>query len=225
MTQATCGLADIVFVIDSSGSIDDTDPGNWRLVLNFIVEFIDNLDIGEDRTRVGMVVYSEFAITRFFLNDYYNRDDLRREIFASPHLDSFTNTSGGIRLMKDEHFTPRRGDRPGVRNIAILVTDGQSNIDHQRTISDAQAAMRQGIEMYSIGISSAVNEDEIRGISSPPQQMNQNWFQSEDFQMLENVIFDLVRSTCQGGGSSGGGRGKSQGYFPIPNKEIIKLHF
>lgn len=211
--QPKCGLADIVFVIDSSGSIDDTDPGNWRLVLDFIVDFVDNLDIGEDGARVGMVVYSETASSSFYLNSYFNKDVLRREIYAQPHLDSFTNTSGGLRVMKDEQFTFQRGDRPGIRNMAIVVTDGQSNRDADRTIQDAEEARRQGIEIFSIGISTAVNENELRGISSQPQEMNRNWFQSQDFRMLESVVSDLIRSACETPTlpSGGGGAGENCG--------------
>ena len=98
--------------------------------------------------------------------------------------------------MNFEQFTPERGDRPNVRNIAIVVTDGQSNRDSDRVVSDADVAKNRGIQIFSIGISTAVNETELREISSSPQQMNRNWFQSENFQALENVIFDLVQSAC-----------------------------
>ena len=45
-----------MFVVDSSGSIRDNNPqdgsyDNWNLLLQFISDFINNLDIGDDANR------------------------------------------------------------------------------------------------------------------------------------------------------------------------------
>lgn len=46
--------SDLVFVVDSSGSIRDTNPldksyDNWNLTLEFMVKLIDQLDIAQDK--------------------------------------------------------------------------------------------------------------------------------------------------------------------------------
>ncbi len=51
---------DLVFVVDSSGSIQDKNPpdnsfDNWELTLQFIANFINQLNIGIDDVRVGLV--------------------------------------------------------------------------------------------------------------------------------------------------------------------------
>ena len=38
-----------------------------------------------------------------------------------------TNTASALRLLRDEMFTPERGDRPDNINVAILLTDGKSD--------------------------------------------------------------------------------------------------
>lgn len=193
--------ADIVFVVDSSGSIRDANPAdnsydNWELILNFINSIIDRLDIGEHATRVGLVSYSERARHDFFMNNYYDRSALKNAVESISYMGSFTNTSGGLRLMKDEQFTPQRGDRSSVRNIAIVITDGVSNKDADRTISDAVNARQKGVAIFSVGITNEIFEDELKGISSMPQKIDKQYFTSPNFDELDTITKTLVEQTC-----------------------------
>ena len=56
-----------------------------------------------------------------------------------------TNTQAALGVMRRELFSSGRGDRIGVDNIAILVTDGYSNIDRFNTIPEAERAKDDGI--------------------------------------------------------------------------------
>ena len=54
---AAC-YADIVFVIDNSGSIRDNNPpgvDNWRLILDFVKSIIEVFTVGQGATRVAVV--------------------------------------------------------------------------------------------------------------------------------------------------------------------------
>lgn len=62
---------DLVFFVDTSGSICDSDPlfvygtdttcNNWKFILQFIVDFVNATDIGESATRVGLVTFATGA--------------------------------------------------------------------------------------------------------------------------------------------------------------------
>ena len=65
--------ADIVFVVDSSGSIRDQNPAdnsydNWNLILQYVYDVVDLMPIGSNNVRVGLVVYSQYGINAFRLN-------------------------------------------------------------------------------------------------------------------------------------------------------------
>ena len=65
--------ADIVFVIDSSGCIRDQNPkdgsyDNWHLLLRFVNEMVNVLNIGSSQVRVGAVKLSTSAESVFHLN-------------------------------------------------------------------------------------------------------------------------------------------------------------
>jgi hypothetical protein len=59
-----CGKADVVFVFDSSASIGER---NWWVTKQFAIDIIKGLIIDADESRIGAVIYSEEAETRFVL--------------------------------------------------------------------------------------------------------------------------------------------------------------
>ncbi|ESO10939.1 hypothetical protein HELRODRAFT_136819, partial [Helobdella robusta] len=124
---------DIVFVVDESGSICDTDPGfvygrdstctNFRNLLTFVSNLVDSFTIGPSNYRVGMVTFSSSAEVRWRLDRYYTKADLQAAINSIPYTGGNTFTTGGIRLMRTQVFT-QSGDRPDASNLAIIITDG-----------------------------------------------------------------------------------------------------
>ena len=81
-TTCTGNVADIVFVIDSSGSIRDMNPAdqsfdNFNLMLAFLNNVVDLLNIGQNGVHVGMVSFSMQAKHEFFLGDYNNAEDIK----------------------------------------------------------------------------------------------------------------------------------------------------
>jgi len=65
---AAC-VIDVALVIDCSGSIRDTNPpgvDNWQYVLNFTVDLITSINVGQGATRVGAVSFGRplYALER-----------------------------------------------------------------------------------------------------------------------------------------------------------------
>jgi uncharacterized protein YegL len=48
------GGADVVFVVDNSGSVGST---NFNTILKFISDIIDGLELGEEKFRVGIITF------------------------------------------------------------------------------------------------------------------------------------------------------------------------
>ena len=183
-----------MFVLDSSGSIREANPDdgsydNWNLALSFVISVVNRLDVGTDRTRVGVVSFSQTAVSNIYLNDFTTSAALTNAVRQIPYLDSHTNTSGGIREMHYNQFTPENGDRVDVPNIAIVISDGQSTVDEERTIPEAEAARNSGIAIYVFGISDSISEDELRAISSSPQERDRNYYLAPDFRLLNQPAF------------------------------------
>ena len=195
-------MADIVFVIDSSGSIRDQNPhdgsyDNWELLVEFVIEIVNILNIRWDQVRIGAVKFSSNAESVFHLNQYSHKDSLTRALRRMRYMGGHTNTSGGIRVMNDVEFTYSNGDRSNIKNIAIVITDGVSTRDVDQTIPEAIRARNRGIQIYSVGITQNINEKELKEMSSMPQRENNNYFKAADFRSLQKVALAIVdNSKC-----------------------------
>jgi collagen type VI alpha len=157
------------------------------------------LDVSPSGTRVGVVMYSKRAENKFYLKTYQYKNEVINAILRleREYMGSTTNTSGGLRTMNYEQFTAFNGDRPNIKNIAIVITDGESNEDEYRTISDAVAARADGITIFSIGVTDAVNAREVQEISSMPQRRDDNYWLSADFNVLERISTTVARQSCE----------------------------
>lgn len=56
-----------------------------------------------------------------------------------------------FRFVRQEGFTTGRGGRDGIPDIIVILTDGNSNVQSQRTLEEAYQAKAQGIHIISMG--------------------------------------------------------------------------
>ena len=169
---------------------------NWDLVLAFVADFIRNLPISRTAIRVGVVVFSDVGSVVIRFNEYFEQGPLVDAVRQIAYPGANTNTSGGLYITLSQLFTVQNGDRPNVDNIVIVLTDGVSTIEPERTIPSAQALQRIS-RIFSLGVTADINEDELRGISSPPQVLGQNYFTTPDFGLLGNILFGILEQACE----------------------------
>ena len=196
------GKADICFVVDGSSSIRLSNVAgvdNWKLLLDFIINLVNLLPIGEQESHLGVVSFSNNANIEFGLDEHFTKAALINAIRNIPYQDGWTNTSAGIYEMINNCFDPtqrgQRGDRSNVINIGVVITDGASNYNRTYTIPNADKAKRNGIHMLAVGITRAVNVQELRGISSSGIE-GDTLFTSPDFNVTSRVIDNIIKEAC-----------------------------
>ena len=167
---------------------------NWELLLQFVASIIDRLP--RSGTRVGAVLFSDRGELLFTMDEHLDLDDAKKAILTTRYPGANTNTSGGIYRARADLFNPNRGDRPNVPNLAIIITDGKSTFDNEKTIPFAKDLHRDGVQVVSIGVTNSVDADELKALSSMPQERNRNYFTSPDFQQLGSIIDRLLSSAC-----------------------------
>ena len=97
--------------------------------------------------------------------------------------------------MRSQMFNPANGDRPDVPNVAIVLTDGVSNLNSERTIPEAVKARAANIHMFIIGIGLADHTDEINLMASPP--IEENRFIVNNFNELDLIRAAVYASLCE----------------------------
>lgn len=152
---------DIVFILDLSGSEEDY----YALVMDFTSRVIYGLPVDSGMVRVGIVSYADNAIVNAYLDSYTTMEQIQNSL-AFSFDGGRTNTQGALRLAYESVFGGQRGDRPDTPNIAIVLTDGNSNVQSDRTIPEAVNARQRGTQMYVVAMGTGINANEINGIAS-----------------------------------------------------------
>lgn len=189
-----CGLAnvDLVIILDSSTSVGED---NYVKILQFTKDLLKSSDIDNGNVRIGIVSYSTEVTVHFHLKDFKTKAEVYNAIDNIKYIFGSTNTAAALRTMRTDMFTARNGDRPDVKNIAIIVTDGVSNINESRTIPEAMEAHNDGIHIYAIGIG-LTDVRELNGMASLPAE--DNTFNVQSFDELVRLDQKIFSSICPG---------------------------
>jgi len=184
------GAADIVFLLDSSGSVG---VENFDLMKNFTKSIVDEFAIGPNAVQFGIVIFSTPVIGAFKLNQYSDREELKKAIDGIEFKDGETHTGKALEYLREHTFTRQEGYRsnPNIPKVAIVITDGHST-HKDKTKEQAQKLKEQDVEIYSIGVGNDVDEEELGNMAS-----NKNVFRVDTFSALEHLRPLLLRQVCK----------------------------
>ena len=159
---------DLVLILDLGFSPQSK---NTEIVTAFAHRLVHGLPIGLGRTRVGMISYSGEVNIHFHLNAYSHKKSLLNAISFGDTC-CRKNTQEALKQTYTEMFTPSRGDRETGKNVAVLVSDGNSNMLEGRTSAEAAAAKAAGIELYVAQVGLEPGIEECHEIASDPDSLH-----------------------------------------------------
>lgn len=190
--KQACGQkpADIVFLLDASES--ELAEG-FAKEIQFVYNFARKFHIGPQNVQFSSVTFSSNVRNDFFLNTYSNRHDVLNAIQKISYMQGGTNTSFGLKFVRDNSFKPQNGARTNATKIVIVITDGQS-ADPAATKHEAQLLHHQGVLVYAVGVGSDVDSSELKAISS-----NGTPILVTDFSLLHDIQASLETAACHGG--------------------------
>ncbi|XP_067255352.1 collagen alpha-1(XXVIII) chain-like [Chanodichthys erythropterus] len=186
---------ELVFVIDSSESVG---PENFEVIKDFVNTLIDRVSVSPEVTRVGVVLYSHINLVVTSIEDRLTSDEVKEAVRRMPYIGEGTYTGSGIRKA-NEIF---RFARPGVKKVAVVITDGQT--DHRDTVKLADAvkeAHSANITMFAIGLLNQSDpiyanfKEELKSIASLPTE--EHVFPIEDLRTLPEVESKLLQHVCE----------------------------
>ena len=138
--------ADVIFVLDSSGSIG---VDNYQKVGKFVYNFTEELEIGPDRNRASVTIFGNNGNVVFGLDQYNNKTAIEDVLYLS----ECTNTADGLRKVMNNVF---RGSTRlmslSVFKLVIVMTDGYSNqvSNDCRNTTQGAAALTQFAQDNSV---------------------------------------------------------------------------
>ncbi|KAM3596611.1 uncharacterized protein V6R79_017933 [Siganus canaliculatus] len=185
---------ELVFVIDSSESVG---PENFELLKDFVNALIDRVTVGRDASRIGVVLYSHMDMVVVSLQQQFSHDAIKAAVRKMPYLGEGTFTGSAIHRA-NQLF---RAARPGVRKVAVVLTDGQADPrDVMQFEVTAAEAHEEGIEVFAIGVGNKTDlfyeafRAEMNVIASDPNE--EHVYLIDDFRTLPTLESKLLSQIC-----------------------------
>ncbi|XP_010188502.1 PREDICTED: collagen alpha-1(XXII) chain-like, partial [Mesitornis unicolor] len=182
---------DLVFILDASSSVGKED---FEKVRQWVSNLVETFEIGPDKTRVGVVRYSDHPTTEFDLGRYKTREEIKEAARKIKYYGGNTNTGDALRYINTYSFFKEAGGRLSdrtVKKVAILLTDGRSQ-DH--VLDPATAAHQAGIRIFAVGVGEALKE-ELDEIASEPKSAHV--FHVSDYNAIDKIRGKLRRRLCE----------------------------
>ncbi|KAK1344504.1 hypothetical protein QTO34_013201 [Cnephaeus nilssonii] len=147
---------DIVFLIDGSGSIGQSD---FKQMKNFVRAVMDQFK--GTNTLFSLMQYSNILETHFNFIRFQTNPSPQRLLDPIVQLSGLTFTASAIQR-GGELFHSKNGARKSAKKILIVITDGQKYKDPLEYSDVIPQAERAGIVRYAIGVGGAFQERAAR---------------------------------------------------------------
>ena len=182
-------VADVVFIVDESGSIGGT---NFQLMRIFLQKMVERLDVHTNRVRVGIVMYNDNPMGRVYLNTFNDKNEILQFIKILPYHGGGTKTGLALKFARQNVFVKERGSRKsqGVQQVAVVITDGESQDEVEKEAADLR---RDGVTVYAIGIKDA-NKTQLVQMASHPSK--KHMFIVDSFTKLKTLLKTLEKIVC-----------------------------
>jgi uncharacterized protein with von Willebrand factor type A (vWA) domain len=166
----------MIIVMDSSGSIGEA---NYQIALQFVAN-LSAAFTASSRSRLGFNLFSYKTQTIIPITNSLSRDEIQTAILSSPYLSGGTRTDLGVKAaLKDFQLNAR----PGVPRTLVVLTDGMSE-QSGLTSQAAASAKEEGLRMFSIGITSGVNDNELVSLAGGDELRTYKVYNWEDLAKL-----------------------------------------
>ncbi|XP_062851944.1 collagen alpha-1(XXI) chain [Trichomycterus rosablanca] len=189
MRSCRTAPSDLVFIVDGSWSVDDT---NFEIVKRWLVNITTSFNIGQTFTQVGVVQYSDDPVLHIPLGKHYSTTDLIRAMESIEYMGGNTNTGKAIKFAADKLFALSERGPNGIAKIAVVLTDGKSQ---DVVMAAAEAARKKGIILFAIGVGSETEGEELKAIANKPSSTYV--FYVEDFKAISKIREVIRQKLCE----------------------------
>ncbi|XP_031556030.1 integrin alpha-D-like [Actinia tenebrosa] len=150
---------DVAYIIDSSGSIKESEFQNGLKALQILVTR------AKPSTLYAAINYSEEGHIHFDFQPPYKAIEL---LETTKHYGFRTNTQDALKKCREVLFLNKTsGVRGGSLKRVLVVTDGRSNLNKETTLYEALELKVLGIEVFVVAVGKYVNGiEELIGIAT-----------------------------------------------------------
>ncbi|XP_015254779.1 PREDICTED: von Willebrand factor A domain-containing protein 1-like [Cyprinodon variegatus] len=188
-----CCEGDVLFLVDSSGSVPSYDHAR---MLSFLSDLLRPFSLDPDQVRVGLLQVGTKPRLEFGFDRYSTQGDLQRALKNIIPLRGDTNTVEALRLAKETVLRPGTagGAREGLPRVLVWLTDGVTPGD----VSGPLAELREeGVAVLAVSTGHS-NYNLLREVVSPPLEDHLHFVDVDDMSIitedLRNAIIEIIKA-------------------------------
>ncbi|XP_064632542.1 cartilage matrix protein-like [Lineus longissimus] len=196
---ALCGHADIVFMLDASGSVG---LDNFETIKQFTRRMIEGMvKIKAEALQIAIMQIGSLnnTVEHLHLNSFKYPEEVNLliatlEALPGLHRLETTRTGHAIGHMRRNSFKKKfGGGTPDRKKIAIVITDGRTK-DPESLAMEVKAAGDAGIEFFAVGIGHDIDLNELLTITGG--RPHRVVLVDEDKEVLLDKIEELLKLLC-----------------------------
>ncbi|CAF1249281.1 unnamed protein product [Didymodactylos carnosus] len=183
---------DLGFVLDASGSVL---LANYQLQLNFTKNLLRQVNVGRNKTHVGIINFSDTYQNVTWLNSDYNLEQKLEKVGKATYFNGATNTALALQ-QTNKVFSFENGLRQpeeGAPRVVFVITDGRSD-NRTATIQAASALKEKEINLISVGVGTELDLVELYAVCTPPA--SENYFAMANYAALEQKLSQFTSKSC-----------------------------
>ncbi|XP_067020859.1 collagen alpha-4(VI) chain-like isoform X2 [Acropora muricata] len=175
--------ADVVFIMDSSGSIGKPD---YKREKQFVKDLTNVFQISPNATRVSTIIYSDYPKLIFDFDTYSDKQSINTAHDNLEYLGNKTRIDKALNLT----LTVFSRSRPSVPRIAFVLTDGEQTDENDAKPLDVAVRPLHdlGVQVYVIGIGSYIKREELYLMA----RRRQDVFFASSFENLLRQTYRIV---------------------------------
>ena len=189
------GVADIVFVLDESGSIPSSSFAQMKTFVNNVINVL--MPAAGGGARVGIAMFSNTARRIIPLTD--TRQNALNAVNSI--IQRGGNTCIGCGITEGRNIFAFGPARPEATQFMVVLTDGQNSVNTAQFPGVVQSAHDAGITLLAIGVGPSVDVSEINFIASDVAGV-QTAFLTPDFAQLSTIVNSLTAAITSPGATN-----------------------
>jgi len=177
---------DVLFLVDSSGSIGDT---NYKIMGKAMGEIVDGLQVGPAEVHVAAWTFADghgrdhdgFGFTK-----YLTTHSVAANIQSLRYFHGSTHTGDAISWTLMSQWPTARST---VQHAMIILTDGKPQ---DSVAAPAAAARALGIKVFSVGVGGTYNMASLRSMASQPYSDYVYGLKNFDVAQIKAKLIDIA---------------------------------
>lgn len=186
-TVLNCCEGDVLFLVDSSGSVTSYEHSR---MLSFLSELLLPFSLGEDQVRVGLLQVGTKPRLEFGFNRHITQNGLQRAFKAIRPLRGDTNTVDALKMAQQWVLQPgtQDGARAGLPRVLVWTTDGVKPGD---VIGPMAKLREEGVAILVVSTGHS-NYKVLKEVVTPPVENHLYFVDIDDMSIITKDLRDAI---------------------------------